>query len=367
MEAGEGECGEISDGHPAIAFGPPRRAAREGDTIHGCVQSVAGDGVAEAEGRTRGEQFPGGAQGSDGFGFARQFGGKELPEPRIESPRRAPPSQHAPLPRDDKDLDADCALCGPTLGGGESVGLAPGVGPATAAQGTPVAVGVVGSADEGAQLHERLVQAGAARPRFGGEVRGGMHERVCQGPESALQRRGLGVAPEGVEPAEDPGDIAIEDGCGLVERDAADGAGGVPANAGQREQLRDGLGQPTGAAVGDDLGGALEVAGASVVTEALPEFQDRRHRGLGQGLDGGEGLHPPIPVRDDRLDLGLLEHDLGHPNGVGIPGPSPGQIPSGAVEMAEEQPGDPGCRRGRELGDWAVLGAAARQAHGCAG
>ena len=43
-------------------------------------------------------------------------------------------------------------------------------------------------------------------------------------------------------------------------------------------------------------------------------------------------MQPPIIVRDDGSSLGLLEHDFGDQDGVGIVGLAPGKIAFALVE-----------------------------------
>ena len=43
-------------------------------------------------------------------------------------------------------------------------------------------------------------------------------------------------------------------------------------------------------------------------------------------MDGGKPAQPSIIVRNDGSGLGLLEHDFGNQDGVGIVGLAPGQI-----------------------------------------
>ncbi len=57
-------------------------------------------------------------------------------------------------------------------------------------------------------------------------------------------------------------------------------------------------------------GGAVEVSCATVVAEPLPGLEDPVLGGSRQVPDGRKGLQEPLIVGDDRLDPGLLEHDL---------------------------------------------------------
>ena len=76
----------------------------------------------------------------------------------------------------------------------------------------------------------------------------------------------------------------------------------------------------------DGLCGRAEIASSRVIAKALPGVQNLVLRSGGQGREIGEPLHPPTVVRDDRSDLRLLEHELGHQDGVRIFGATPGEI-----------------------------------------
>ena len=63
---------------------------------------------------------------------------------------------------------------------------------------------------------------------------------------------------------------------------------------------------------------------------------ERRFRDVGKGADGGQFLHPAFPKRNDCFDLGLLEHDLRNPDGVGIEGAPPWKV-SGVLAKPSNQ------------------------------
>lgn len=81
----------------------------------------------------------------------------------------------------------------------------------------------------------------------------------------------------------------------------------------------------------------MQVADAGVVAEAFPKFVDFVGTGFREGFDGGQFAHPAFPVRDHGFDLGLLQHDFGNPNGVGIAGAAPGEVAGVAGEPGKEQ------------------------------
>src|SRR5262249_13691602 len=68
----------------------------------------------------------------------------------------------------------------------------------------------------------------------------------------------------------------------------------------------------------------MEIPRASVITEALPRakhliFGSARHR-----TEIGKPPQPPVIVRDNAGDLGLLEHELGHKDCVRVASAPPG-------------------------------------------
>ena len=140
----------------------------------------------------------------------------------------------------------------------------------------------------------------------------------------------------------------------LRAREGKDGAGGGAPDAGQGLQSLDVLRDPAVVLFDNEAGGAMEVAGAGVVTQAGPEVQHLVDRRDGQGIDGRETRHKAFVVGDDGGDLGLLKHDFGDPDavrrGILLPGEllaavgfEPGQEPRG-------EGGGVGCHRGARVG-----------------
>src|SRR5262245_19784508 len=87
--------------------------------------------------------------------------------------------------------------------------------------------------------------------------------------------RGLAAADADAEPAlENAGGVGVDDGLVQAVGDAQYGASRVAADAGQLTyHLRIG-GQAAAVLVDDDAGSPLQVAGACVVTEAVPGLAD---------------------------------------------------------------------------------------------
>jgi len=92
----------------------------------------------------------------------------------------------------------------------------------------------------------------------------------------------------------------------------------------------------------------MQIAGARVITEPLPEMQHLVERGRGQCANIGKTRHESVKIASDRDDGGLLQHDLAKPDAVGIGGLArqrpPGQVAAVPV-VPDEQRGRIGPAR----------------------
>lgn len=79
----------------------------------------------------------------------------------------------------------------------------------------------------------------------------------------------------------------------------------------------------------------LHVANAGVVAESFPEFMDFVRACIREAFNRWQLTHPTFPIRDYRLHLGLLKHDFGDPNGVGIARASPREVAGVGGEPVE--------------------------------
>ena len=120
----------------------------------------------------------------------------------------------------------------------------------------------------------------------------------------------------------------------------SDRPGRVGAHAGQLPEIVHLGGDHAAGSAHDDAGRLMEVAGAGIVAEALPGLEDAVLAGPGERPHVGKLLQEPLVVGDDRVDAGLLEHDLGHPDPVGVLRPAPGQIPFVCPVPVQKQAGD---------------------------
>ena len=74
----------------------------------------------------------------------------------------------------------------------------------------------------------------------------------------------------------------------------------------------------------DDLCAAMQIARPGVVTQPRPTFQYHIKRRLRQRFNGRIELKEADVIRDHRIHLRLLQHDLGEPDAVGVARVLPG-------------------------------------------
>lgn len=175
--------------------------------------------------------------------------------------------------------------------------------------------------------------------RLKSDCMGGNNQLFCVLPELGVGLLFARIGFDAVDAGQDADDVAVEDGCGLIEGDAANRAGGVTTNAGQGEDGVERLRELAVVFPDDLLRGFLQVADTGVIAEAFPEFMDFVGVRAGEAFDGGQLAHPAFPIRDDGFDLRLLEHDFGNPDGVGITRAPPREV-AGVGGEPVEQPRD---------------------------
>lgn len=362
-QAGQRCSFDLLGGEPLLAPAGIRRGTGGLVGVYVDLVAVTGDAVGELEER--------GAHVGCLCARGGRFDLGELPEAAAAQVGRPLEQQEPAFAWNEGDLESAGLDANPRGSRGQEMGATGAVGEAGAAPGARRAAGFGGGADDRAEFHEGLVEVGAVETAWmGGD--GGCELDEGEGVrfESGSGWRGLRVAGDAEGPGEHSEDVAVDGWRRVVEGDAADGAGGVGADAGQGEEL-DWIGRDAAVEAAEDFGGgAVKVAGAGVIAEAFPELEHLVGLCARQGANGGESLHPAYPIRDDGLDSGLLEHDLRDPDGVGVPGFAPGEIARVGAEPGQERlcqlPVDwiVRCRAGwigRGLAwDWAGA------AHGCA-
>jgi hypothetical protein len=120
--------------------------------------------------------------------------------------------------------------------------------------------------------------------------------------------------------------VAVEDGMALFEGEREYGARRGSADAGQVRDRFYVRGKPPLVLVANDLCRMVQVARAGVVTETRPMLQHLVQCRIGEGYHIREAVHESYVIRDDRLHLRLLQHDLGDPDAVSVAGVLPRQV-----------------------------------------
>ena len=187
--------------------------------------------------------------------------------------------------------------------------------PAEAGQGAAFAKGRFREADEGAKIHETLVQVP-------GPIAHPVPKESGPPVPDLLIRH---IVPVFKEPGHDPQHVPVHGGLGLTEGYGGDGPGGVGADTREPLQFFHAFGEPASVLPHHSLGALFQVPGPGIVAEALPQLEELLLVAGRQTKDRGELGHEPAVVGDHRRRPGLLEHDLRHQNGVGVPRPPPGK------------------------------------------
>ena len=100
--------------------------------------------------------------------------------------------------------------------------------------------------------------------------------------------KGGGLVPAGEESTQDAGDVSVEGGCGNMESDTGDGAGGVGADS---RQLFQSFGVGWKLATGkaeNGFGQSVKATSPTIVTEPLPVAENVGLGGAGEGGPGGK-------------------------------------------------------------------------------
>ena len=121
-----------------------------------------------------------------------------------------------------------------------------------------------------------------------------------------------------VQPCHHPLHVAIEDGMGQIERDRGNGGGGIGADSGEFEQ-RCVIGRKNTVMLGHYGARAFQkVARPRVVAKARPFPHHIRILCRRQITHRGPARDEASEILTDRGNCGLLQHDLAHPDRVGI-------------------------------------------------
>jgi hypothetical protein len=75
----------------------------------------------------------------------------------------------------------------------------------------------------------------------------------------------------------------------------------------------------------------VQVSGTGIVAEAFPGLQHFIQVGNGKSFQCGKTTEKRFIVGQNSFNPRLLEHDLCHPDGIGVTGVSPGEVAAVAL------------------------------------
>ena len=135
-------------------------------------------------------------------------------------------------------------------------------------------------------------------------------------------------------------DIAVDRGGAPIESDGGNSCCSIRANTGQRAEFRHFTWKFAGISLDDGAGAGMQVAGARVISEPLPDLQNLVERGCCQRSNIGPTCHESVEIRADCCHCGLLQHDLAEPHAVRVRSHTgrrpPWQVPAVTVVRGEE-------------------------------
>src|SRR5882672_5429911 len=88
----------------------------------------------------------------------------------------------------------------------------------------------------------------------------------------------------------------------------------------------------------DGLRSGVQITGPRVVAQPAPQRQDIVERRCRERLHAGKTRKEAPVVRNNGGNLGLLQHDLGEPDAVGIARPLPRQVVAPVTGLPAHQP-----------------------------
>ena len=157
------------------------------------------------------------------------------------------------------------------------------------------------------EVHHRLrIVAGAAFRR----------QRRLQRADLLLGGGKRRLDPE--DPRQHPLDIAVHDRCRLVIGDGGDRRGRIVADAGQGAQSRRVAGKAAAMVAHHRFRAGLQVAGPRIIAEPGPGLHHLLGGGCGEVGDARPAEEEGVVIGLHRRDRGLLQHDLGEPDPIGV-------------------------------------------------
>jgi hypothetical protein len=177
--------------------------------------------------------------------------------------------------------------------------------------------------DRGAEIHQCLR-----------EIAGPLLRHHCRGerPEARVCRR-KGFRHR-IKPRDDPFDIAVDCRGPPVEGDSGNRSRGVGPDPGQRTQRRRVGGEPGAMPLDDGARAGMQVAGARVIAEALPELKYLVERCRGERQHIGPACHESVEIWRHSRYRRLLQHDFAEPHAVRVGSDAGGGAPRQRAAVA---------------------------------
>ena len=120
--------------------------------------------------------------------------------------------------------------------------------------------------------------------------------------------------------------ISVENWHRLVEGDAANCTGGITSDSRQCQNVLNFFWKFSVMLFQNQPCRLLQIPGAGVIAQTFPQFVDFVRACICGGFNRRQFSHPAFPIRHDRFDLCLLEHDFGNPDCVRIARAPPRQV-----------------------------------------
>ena len=136
----------------------------------------------------------------------------------------------------------------------------------------------------------------------------------------------------------DPANVGFDEHHRLVEGEGGQGPRGGLADAGKGAEGLNRVGEASVKLRHQSPGDALQGQGAAIVPQSLPGGHDVPQGGPGQGQNVGEGIDKGFILEGHAFHLGLLQHDFGNEDVIGVSGGPPGQLPPLVMKKPVEAP-----------------------------
>ena len=128
-------------------------------------------------------------------------------------------------------------------------------------------------------------------------------------------------------PEQNAFDVAIDNGGGFAKGDTGDCCRSVRADTRQLAECGRRLWQVSVVFGNDNFGPFMQKSRPAVIAKTAPGSEDFVFGCGGEGFNRRETGHPVSVMVEHGGDAGLLEHNFGDPDGVGVASAAPRKVP----------------------------------------